>query len=279
MSLITGAHELCSDSHPVRRPTHAPLQEVRDSQFPPDLLNGLVGGSVLHGGGACDHAQPVRIEPGKLRDHFLGQALAKVVVLLPATEVLKGQYHQHHSTRAGIGSWCWNLNYRTYESVTAFGNRFDEPWLIVAFPQRLAQQRNVRCQAAFFDHGARPDFLQQLFFPDGSALRRDQCNQQVHGFGREHHALCLAKQQPRLRIQTVLAERVLMASSHGGDPVENHKEKSSSRKGLLERRSSYSASQRSNHYDSIQAVSQRGLAFFSTSGRRHAADSRGRGPR
>src|ERR1700757_1404927 len=88
MGLITDADELCGDSHAVPFATQAALQKVRNAQFPSNLLNGLVCGLVLHGGGPCDDAQLVRTKPGKLGDHFLRQTLAKVVVLLTATEVL-----------------------------------------------------------------------------------------------------------------------------------------------------------------------------------------------
>ena len=103
VSRIAHPDQLRCNTHPTSGAPHAALQKMRNTEFPPDLLRRLGGRLVLHGGGARDHAELLRVEPRQLTDHLLGQALAEVIVLAATAQVLKRQHHEHQPPDARCG--------------------------------------------------------------------------------------------------------------------------------------------------------------------------------
>jgi hypothetical protein len=57
----------------------------------------------MHDGGAPDKAQVLRIEVPELRDHFLGQAVAEVLLAGVSSEVLERENRQHQSSTGRLG--------------------------------------------------------------------------------------------------------------------------------------------------------------------------------
>src|SRR5215469_11635268 len=103
MRFIADLNELSRNAHAIPSPTHASFQDVGNAELASDLPHAFVRRAILHGGSSSDYSQALRTDSRELRNHFLSDAVAEVVVLLVTTEVLKRQHSQHHSLRLPCG--------------------------------------------------------------------------------------------------------------------------------------------------------------------------------
>lgn len=99
MRLIVRSDELSGNPHPFLRAAHAAFQEVRNAELLRDLRGVLAGTLVLHGRGACDHAEVSGVEAAELCDQLLRESVGNVVLCRIAGQVLKRQHDQHHLVR------------------------------------------------------------------------------------------------------------------------------------------------------------------------------------
>ncbi|MGH9794177.1 MAG: hypothetical protein ACRD5G_05340 [Candidatus Acidiferrales bacterium] len=97
--LILHLNQLGGDAYAVARAPDTALENEIHPQFPADLVRRLRGVLVLHGRGAGDHSEPLRLHPRQLRDHFFGQTVAEEFLLRVGTQVHERHHGQHDFAR------------------------------------------------------------------------------------------------------------------------------------------------------------------------------------
>src|SRR5262252_720582 len=96
MDLIARANELRRDSNLVAIASNATLKHIVHAQFLANLLNTFRGVFVGHGAGARNDPKQLGAQGPELRDYFLGESIAEVLLAGISTQVLEGEYGEHY---------------------------------------------------------------------------------------------------------------------------------------------------------------------------------------
>src|ERR1035437_6261113 len=99
MSLVAGLDKLSGDPHALARATNAALEQVVDAKFAGHLSGPFLGVLVLHGRGAGNHAEVLRIEAPELGDHLFGHAIGEIILAWISADVQKRQNEEGGSFR------------------------------------------------------------------------------------------------------------------------------------------------------------------------------------
>jgi hypothetical protein len=94
LDAVRGVHQLGGRAHAVTAAADAALQDVADAELRADRPDILARVLVLHGRGAGDDRETIRMEPAQMGDQLLGEAVAEVVLFRAAAQVLERQDRQ-----------------------------------------------------------------------------------------------------------------------------------------------------------------------------------------
>src|SRR5229473_7577938 len=98
MRLVPQLNELGGNADFVRITTDATLDHVFHSKFAPYLLQGFLRVLIVHDRRAGDHSKMLGVKPPELRDHFLRQTVAEVVLTRVPSQIFEGQNCDHGSS-------------------------------------------------------------------------------------------------------------------------------------------------------------------------------------
>jgi len=101
MRLAGRLNETRGDTHSITGAADAALNEIVDAQRLADLAGALRGPLECHRGPARNHRYPAAGHGSQLRDHFLCQTVAEVLLRRILTEVGKRQHRQSQSRPQG----------------------------------------------------------------------------------------------------------------------------------------------------------------------------------
>jgi len=212
-TLVARLNEPRGHPNAVRAPSDAPLEDVRHSQLPGDDVDADIRVLVLHRRRSRDHPEQLRVQPGQLRDHFVGETVAEVLLFLVAAQVLERQYRQHDSP-PGSRSRC-----RFFDSgkkaVPTSWNGLDESRRLGAVGERQPDLPDAVVQTLIEvdERVVGPDFLPDLF-------PRQELSGAARQEGEHFHGLRLKLDQPaasaQLAVRRIELETVEPQPRHCG---------------------------------------------------------------
>ena len=207
MRFIVDANELRGNPQLISRAPHAALQHIVHAQFTSDIRNALICSLEHHGRGPGDHAQPLGIQPAQLRNHFLSQPLAKVLLIRIGTEVLEWQDDEQHlflrCTRRFLGDADGDG-----EPVASFGNGGDVIGPVRVGAEHLTKHRDGPGQASLFDNGILPGRFEKIRFANHFAGVLQEHEKHLRRFGWKRGNFIAAVQQACRKLQAIPAKQI-----------------------------------------------------------------------
>jgi hypothetical protein len=93
--LISHLNELRGDADDATFPVNGALQQIVHAQFAANLRHAEPSVFVMHGRGASNDTQPLRVQISQSSDRFFGQAVTEILLIGITTQILEGKHRKH----------------------------------------------------------------------------------------------------------------------------------------------------------------------------------------